>query len=75
MFDETIKAFNECKFDFTYNARYSVRKGTIAEKMYPDDISNDLKAERWHKLNDTLLQSITKRNELMVNRVEKILIS
>lgn len=74
-FEETIKAFRECEFDFTYNARYSVRKWTIAEKMYPDDISTEIKAERWHKLNDILLENIQKRNTKMLNRVEKILIN
>jgi len=75
MFNNTIKAFDECNFDFTYNARYSVRKGTIAEKMFPDDIHNKTKALRWHKLNDKLLESVTYRNNLMLNKVEEILIS
>ncbi len=75
MFDETVKAFNECDFDFVFNARYSVRKWTIAEKIYPDDISNETKAERWHILNDILLQTLTKRNNLMVWKIQKVLIS
>lgn len=75
MFSETLKAFYECEFDFTYNARYSVRKWTIASKVYPDDIINEIKAERWHKLNDTLLINVKKRNLLMLNRVEEVLIS
>jgi tRNA A37 methylthiotransferase MiaB len=75
MFNDTIKAFDECNFDFTYNARYSVRKWTIASKLYPDDIDNKIKAERWHKLNDRLLKSIEKRNILMLNREEEVLIS
>jgi len=74
-FHETIKAFNECEFDFTYNARYSVRKWTIAAKIYPDDVSNELKAQRWHKLNDILLENVQKRNKLMLNREEFVLIS
>ncbi len=75
MFSKTVDAFKECKFDFTYNARYSVRKGTIAEKIYPDDISNEEKAIRWHKLNDELLESVTKRNNLMLWKIEEVLIS
>ncbi len=75
MFEETVKAFEECEFDFVFNARYSVRKWTIAEKIYPDDISNETKAERWHKLNDLLLESVTKRNTAMIWKVEKILVS
>ncbi|MDD3646215.1 MAG: MiaB/RimO family radical SAM methylthiotransferase [Candidatus Gracilibacteria bacterium] len=75
MFNETLKAFEECQFDFTYNARYSVRPGTIAAKLYPDDISDTVKANRWHILNDKLLENISKRNNLMLDKVEEILIS
>lgn len=75
MFDETIKAFKECEFDFTYNARYSVRTWTIASKIYPDDVSDEVKANRWHLLNEELLKSITKRNTSMLWKIEEILIS
>lgn len=74
MFEETVKAFEECEFDFTYNARYSVRTWTIASKIYPDDISDDIKAERWHNLNEELLKSISKRNNSMIWKIEKILV-
>jgi len=75
MFQETIKAFKEIEFDFVYIARYSVRPGTIASKMYPDDVPDSVKAERWHTLNNMLLESIQKRNKLMIGREEEILIS
>ncbi|MDD2871013.1 MAG: MiaB/RimO family radical SAM methylthiotransferase [Candidatus Gracilibacteria bacterium] len=75
MFGDTIKAFEECQFDFTYNARYSVRKGTIAEKIYPDDISNETKALRWHILNELLLESVTNRNSSMIGLTQEVLVS
>ena len=75
MFQETIKAFKEIEFDFVYIARYSVRPGTIASKMYPDDVPDKVKAERWHILNSMLLEGIQKRNALMIGRTEEILIS
>ncbi|MCP4523108.1 MAG: MiaB/RimO family radical SAM methylthiotransferase [Candidatus Gracilibacteria bacterium] len=75
MFQNTIKAFRECEFDFSFTARYSVRKGTIASKVLPDDIPESVKAERWHILNDILLENVTKRNKLMLGRVESIMIS
>ena len=75
MFNDTKKAFSECVFDFSYNARYSVRKWTIAEKIYPDNISDEIKAERWHILNSYLLESLTKRNTLMIWKIEEVLIS
>jgi len=43
--------------------------------MYPDDISNEVKAQRWHKLNDILLENVTSRNTKMLNREEEVLIS
>lgn len=75
MFAETVRAFKECEFDFCFTARYSVRKDTLAAKFYPDDISDEVKAERWHYLNDLLLETITKRNQLMLWREEEILIA
>lgn len=75
MFWDTIKAFEECQFDFTYNARYSVRKWTIAEKIYPDDISNETKALRWHILNELLLESVTNRNSSMIWLTQEVLVS
>lgn len=75
MFQETVKAFQECEFDFCFTARYSVRNDTLASKIYPDDIPNEIKAERWHILNNLLLDNITKRNQLMLGREEEVLIA
>ncbi len=75
MFEDTITAFKECQFDFVYIARYSVRPWTLAAKMYPDDVPETVKAERWHILNSLLLESVQKRNKLMIGRTEEILIS
>lgn len=75
MFQETVKAMEEIEFDFAYIARYSVRKGTLWEKMYPDDISPEEKARRWHILNTVLEKSVIKRNKMMIWREEEILIT
>jgi len=66
MFQDTIKAFTECEFDFAYIARYSVRPNTIAAKVMPDDVPDHIKSERWHILNDILLKIVQKRNNLMI---------
>ena len=54
MFQDTLDAIEECEFDFVYNARYSVRPWTIAAKLYPDDVPDKTKAERWHILNNLM---------------------
>lgn len=75
MFEETIKAFHECQFDYAYIARYSVRKGTIAEKLMPDNVPDTVKAERWHHLNKILLESVLLRNEKMIGKIEEVLVA
>ena len=75
MFQDTVKVFDELNFDFSYNARYSVRKWTIASKMFPDDVSDEIKAERWHILNNKLLENILKRNKKMLWTIEEVLVS
>ena len=74
-FQETVKAMQECQFDFAYIARYSPRSGTRAADALTDDISADEKARRWTILNDTLRETVRNRNLLMVGREEEILIS
>jgi len=66
MFQETMKAFRECVFDFSYTARYSVRPNTLAAKIMPDDVPDNIKAQRWHTLNDLLLENVLQRNTLML---------
>jgi hypothetical protein len=43
--------------------------------MFPDDITDRQKAERWHILNDKLLESILKRNQKMLGTIEEVLVS
>ncbi len=73
-FENTVKAFQECQFDFAYIARYSPRKLTYAAKM-PWQIDSDTKAKRWDKLNQVMYNVIQERNQRMIGREEVILIS
>ena len=75
MFRDTVKAFDECQFDFVFIARYSVRKWTIASKIYPDDIPDEEKARRWHYLNDKQIEILSQRNKIMLWREEEILVN
>jgi len=75
MFHDTMQAFKDCVFDFSYTARYSVRPNTLASKIIPDDVPDAIKAERWHILNNLLLENVLERNTLMLWRNEEILIS
>lgn len=74
-FQETIRAFEICEFDFAYIARYSPRRGTRATDTMEDTVSMEEKARRWDILNTLLYQSVRKRNELMLGRTEEILVT
>lgn len=74
-FEATVEALKDLEFDFVYIARYSVRPWTMASKAFPDDISGDEKAKRWHTLNTHLEESVHKRNALMIWREEEILVT
>lgn len=74
-FQQTVNAMRECEFDFAYIARYSSRSGTVATKLYEDDISHQEKARRWDILNTILRENVQKRAKMMIGRVEEILIS
>ena len=74
-FQATIRAMQECQFDFAYIARYSPRSGTRATDSMEDDISAEEKARRWSILNDILRETVANRSRLLIGREEEILIS
>lgn len=74
-FMDTVKAFEECSFDFAYIARYSPRPGTYSADTLEDTVSNKEKARRWDILNTLLQKSIERRSLLMIGRTEEILIT
>ncbi len=75
MFADTVKAIEECEIDFVYIARYSVRSGTLASKIYPDTISENVKTQRWHILNTILEKNVEKRGKMMIWKQEEVIIA
>ena len=74
-FQATVRAMQECQFDFAYIARYSPRSGTRATDTMEDDIPAEEKARRWSILNDILRETVANRSRLLIGREEEILIS
>jgi tRNA-2-methylthio-N6-dimethylallyladenosine synthase len=73
-FENTVKAFRECQFDYAYIARYSPRKQTYAARMV-GQVPAEVKAHRWDRLNSLMYEIIQERNQLMLGREEVILVS
>lgn len=70
-FENTVRAFEELRFDQAYLARYSERSGTVAAKCFPDDVPQTVKATRWHRLNNRLREiSLDKNTEYIGHTLE-----
>lgn len=74
-FEATLRAIEECAFDFVFLARYSSRKGTFATDRLGDDVPSDAKADRWNRANAALERMARMRNELMVGKTERVMIT
>jgi tRNA-2-methylthio-N6-dimethylallyladenosine synthase len=73
-FAETFEVMEKVQFDSAFIFKYSERKGTIAARKYPDDVSGEKKKERIIRLN-TLQKSIShKKNQAHIGEVQRILI-
>ncbi len=78
-FKTTYDFYEEVGFDHAYISRYSERKGTYAQKNLDDDVSLEIKAERWHRLNnllkkiskEKLREYVSKEVEVLVEKCEK----
>ncbi|MBD3328625.1 tRNA (N6-isopentenyl adenosine(37)-C2)-methylthiotransferase MiaB [Candidatus Peregrinibacteria bacterium] len=73
-FENTVKAYNNVRWDMAYLARYSPRKGTVSWKAFKDDVSREKKAERWHKLNKLLEACSREYNESMTGKTLEVLV-
>ena len=50
-FQETVQLMNRVKFNNAYIFKYSERKGTTAQRDYPDDVPEQVKTDRIVRLN------------------------
>lgn len=73
-FQDTISLYQACDFDISYNAQYSVRPGTLAAKLYKDDVSKEDKLERWHKLQSIMEEITYRKNQKYVGHAVSVLV-
>jgi len=73
-FADTVDLFNECQFDISYHAQYSMRSGTIASKAFLDDVSRMEKKKRWEILQDLMKKITYKKNQSYVGKEVSVLV-
>lgn len=72
-FEETLKVYNELKYDLAYTFIYSKREGTPASAM-EDTISLEEKEERLQRLNEIVNKYAKEANLKYLNKVVPVLI-
>ncbi len=73
-FADTVDVMQQVQFDSAFIFKYSPRKGTLAQKKYPDDISEEIKTARIVQLNQLQKKISLAKNQAYVGRQQDILI-
>lgn len=74
-FQDTLDMYAELEWDWCYHSKYSPRKGTYSEKKLPDDVPQEEKVKRWHRLNELVIECSRKKHEAFVGREVEVLVT
>ncbi|ACB74084.1 RNA modification enzyme, MiaB family [Opitutus terrae PB90-1] len=72
-FEQTRELFEACNYDMAYVFKYSVRTGTPAAER-GDQVPEDVKEQRNQLLLELLRQNSERRNALLLDTVEEVLV-
>ena len=73
-FEDTSRVMEQVEFDSAFIFKYSQRKGTIAERKYPDDIPEEKKTERIVRLNELQKGISLKKNRAHIGKTLEVLV-
>lgn len=73
-FEDTVRVVEQVEFDSAFIFKYSERKGTIAQRKYPDDVPEEVKTERIMRLNEIQKSISLKKNRAHIGEIHRILI-
>jgi len=73
-FENTIAAFHEFRFNMAYIAMYSPRPGA-ASYRWQDEVSQEVKKERYHRLSEVMKIHTREYNESMVGKTVRLLLN
>ena len=73
-FENTVRAFEEFRFNMAYIAQYSQRPGA-ASSRWADDVPKEVKKERFHHLTQVLQKYSLELNRRMVGKAYRVLVT
>ena len=65
-FKATEKLVKSLKFNLSFTSQYSQRTGTVAAKLYPDDVTQETKKERFNIINTQIGKNAKLYNQALV---------
>jgi tRNA-2-methylthio-N6-dimethylallyladenosine synthase len=72
-FEQTLDVVAACEFDKVHTACYSPRQGTVSA-TWEDDVTQEVKEERLHRLEIVQEQIATSRNEKLLHQIVEVLV-
>ncbi len=73
-FADTVSLYRECDFDISYTAQYSTRTGTLACKLFADDVTREEKRRRWDVLQQLMEETALRKNQAYVDKVVNVMV-
>lgn len=73
-FQDSMQLYKDLNWDMCYHSQYSERKGTFAFKNLEDNISQEEKKDRWHRLNAVLKKIALENNQKFKGQVVEVLV-
>jgi len=73
-FMETIDLYKRVGFDISYNAQYSTRSGTVAGRLWQDDVPREEKKRRWEYLQDVMEDQTLAKNQVYLGKTVEVLV-
>lgn len=74
-FQNTLDLYQQCDFDISYHAKYSTRPGTVADKLFVDDVSEEIKRERWDRIQKIMEKRTWEKNQIYQDKVVSVLVA
>ena len=73
-FERTLEILEEVEYDDLYAFNYSPRPHTLANKLYPDDVLEEVKKQRLDKVLKLQAEISRRRNQERIGKIEEVLV-
>lgn len=73
-FEDTVALYRQVDFDISYTALYSPRTGTLAYKLFEDDVPREEKKRRWRVLQALMEETALRKNNVYVGKTVEVLV-